>query len=170
MHSFTSNKESVAMSTRLTQEEVITRLRKRITALQQYGQNQAQFLLSGKPYTAAQLIPMYQKVVDGLLAVAGKRGELHNLVVQLRLDEAAEHAIDKALQAWVVVTYGANSQAMTDFDYPPPKPRKVTAKVMAQAVDKSLATRKARHTAGTKQKAAITGESPPPAPAKPAGQ
>jgi hypothetical protein len=158
------------MSIRLTQEEVITRLRKRITALQQYGQNQTQFLVNAKPYAAAQLIPIFQKVVDGLLAVAGKRGELHNLVAQLRLDEAAEHAIDKGLQAWVVVTYGANSQAMTDFDYPAPKPRKVAAKVKAQAVDKGLATRKARHTLGTRQKAPIKGDVTPAAPAKPAGQ
>jgi hypothetical protein len=77
-----------------------------------------------------------------------------------------------AFEAIVRGTFGPSSQVLNDFGLKPRTPRVKTPPVKVQATQKALATRTARHTLGTRQKAGIHGTVPaapasgsPPAPA-----
>jgi hypothetical protein len=66
------------------------------------------------------------------------------------------------------VLYGARSQTLLDFGITPAKVPVRTAASKVAAAAKGAATRLARHTMGTKQKAAIHGTVAPAAPVPPA--
>jgi hypothetical protein len=81
----------------------------------------------------------------------------------------------KALHRYAEGVFGPTSKLLLDFGFTPQQTAVKTVKVKANAIDKSAATRTARHTMGKKQKAAIHGTvaepvptAPSPAPAVPA--
>ena len=156
------------MATQPNNNTIVTKLGRRIAALQKYGPTMGQVLIDGQAYTPAQLQALYQKSLDDRPQVETARGTLHNLVVQQKVDDAAYRAVDKGLEAFVFGKYGVKSQAAVDFGYPPPRKPKTKVKVKALAAEKSVATRAARHTAGKKQKEEIKVEPPAQAVAEPA--
>ncbi|MGH7283652.1 MAG: hypothetical protein ACRELY_19165 [Polyangiaceae bacterium] len=85
--------------------------------------------------------------------------------------QARSQSITAAIKALVISQYGDASPVLAEFGF---SPRKVATKTVAEkmlVVEKSLATRAARHTMGSKQKASIHGDvnapaaTPPTAPA-----
>ncbi len=65
-----------------------------------------------------------------------------------------------SLEDYLRVTLGAANPQLADYGITPRTPKKPSAPVMAVAVQKSAATREARHTMGKKQKASIHGVLP----------
>jgi hypothetical protein len=66
------------------------------------------------------------------------------------------------VKSFLRALYGAGNEALADFGMTARPPRKPTVPTKAAAVEKSAATRTARHTLGTRQKAAIHGAPPAP--------
>ncbi len=92
------------------------------------------------------------------------RLKLAEAVKSARAINASTKALKAALKQYVLAHFGDSSPAITDFGY---SPRKVAQKTVAekyQTLEKQLATRAARHTMGSKQKAAIHGQVNAPAP------
>ena len=140
-----------------------------ITALEQKAlsgidkrlSNVASLTLGGIPFTPADL----KKVLsDDLVArsnTTAAKAALRVAVVQQKGTGAKARALLKRLKAWLIVQSGNDVAAvLQDFGFQEPKTPKPTVKVKASAADKALATRKARHTLGKKQKADITGATP----------
>ncbi len=73
----------------------------------------------------------------------------------------------KALRRYLQGVFGIDSQQLLDFGITPELPPVKTAQVKAGAVVKSAATRVARHTMGSRQKAEIHGSVAPPTAAVP---
>jgi hypothetical protein len=128
-------------------------------------------LILGTTYTP----PQAKKVLtDDLLAQAAagaRRADLRVAVGNAKETRAVAQNLLSGLKTLIVMTYGTKAaNVLEDFGFPPAKQPKKAAKVKAVAVDKSLATRAARHTMGKKQKAKIKGvvtapEAPPSPPA-----
>ncbi|MDP9002657.1 MAG: hypothetical protein M3O46_21415 [Myxococcota bacterium] len=73
-------------------------------------------------------------------------------------------ALLSALKAYLVATKGSDAvDLLADFGFAPPKPKKVTVKTKAAAVQKTAVTRVLRHTMGKKQRKLVKGPNPPPA-------
>jgi hypothetical protein len=66
-------------------------------------------------------------------------------------------ALIAAVEALVRVTFGSASDRLGDFGLAPRPPYKRSVAVKAEAIERSAATRVARHTTGPKQKAKIHG-------------
>jgi hypothetical protein len=116
--------------------------------------------ISGKIMTAAQTVAVIQGHLDATAHVA-------NLRAQLKAAIQAEHALRATIKAaaicvrgYVAAAHGEQSEQYASLGFEPRKPAQKSAKTKAQAVDKLLATRAARHTMGTQQRAKIFGELP----------
>jgi hypothetical protein len=98
--------------------------------------------------------------IDALKSIDDLRAALHSALVSARVISAKALGARKALRAYILGNYGAEAaQMFADFGMNLPKPKStVLTQAKADAVAKAKATRKARHTMGSKQKAAITGE------------
>jgi hypothetical protein len=66
-------------------------------------------------------------------------------------------AADRALKPWVVNEFGAESQQAHDFGFPPAKAPTRSVENKAEAKALAEATRKARHTMGSRQKEKVRG-------------
>jgi hypothetical protein len=122
----------------------------------------ATFTIDGTTYTTVQLQQLLQSRTDAAHATDAAKAKWLTASAAERDLTQKTGAVLLGLKRQIVSTYGSKSQVVADFGFTP-KPRKTTAKKTASAVDKRNATRAARHTMGSKQKAEISGESPAPA-------
>jgi hypothetical protein len=126
------------------------------------------------------------------LTLAGQTLTTSALEQLLQQDIAATDAADKAHAAWLTAVQAQNAShralapvlralnsyvlaqfgdsvdvgtVLADFGYSPRKVTKVPVDTKAAAAAKAVATRKARHTMGAKQKKAVHGGAPAPSPA-----
>jgi hypothetical protein len=139
-----------------------------IAAIASHFNGVATITLGGNDYKAKELQQLLQSRVDAAAASDAARATwLTAVAAEVEKTQEVESVLVD-LRSHLVATHGAKSQLVADFGFTP-KPRKVTAKTAAAAVDKRNATRAARHTMGSNQKAEITGDVPvvvaPPAPA-----
>ncbi len=137
---------------------VVARIKQAIVGVNKYLGAQPSLLLGGVQFTPAALVALFQSFVALDDAVMTAKGKARDLMQQQRILRAQILGVLKALHALVNGTYGDRAaEILGDFGFAPAKAPKTKVKVKAAALDKSLATRAARHTMGTKQKKAVTG-------------
>ncbi len=144
---------------------VVDKCTQRLTALKAYVAPTATIFIDGVSHTAADVEGIYQTCLDSRAALATARAEVKPLMAKRATAEAARRAADRNLKPYVIAQFGPDSKQAIDFGFPPRKKTARTVEQKAQAVDLALATRKARHTMGSKQKAEIKGTLPQPPPA-----
>jgi hypothetical protein len=132
----------------------------------------ASFTLAGRTYTLAQLV---QFCTDDIAACDGSVQAKAAWLTAVQAERSRHHDAEpilRAFKAYVTSFYGDSPTAgdvLGDFGL---SPRKVPVKdvaVKSVAVEKMLATRKARHTLGKVQKKGIKGTIQPGAPTSPSG-
>jgi hypothetical protein len=124
--------------------------------------------ISGKVMTAAQIVALIQSHLDATAHVASLRAQLKAAIQTEDTLHATVKAAVICIRSYVAAAYGEQSSQYASLGFDPRKPAQKSAKTKAQAVDKLLATRAARHTMGKQQRAKIFGE-PPATPAESAG-
>ena len=131
-------------------------------------------VLNGTSVSAKDIANVLQSTISADDVCDALRLKLAEALKSARTAQTSAKAMKKALKQYVIAHFGESSPVLADFGF---SPRKLAQKTVAEkyvAVEKQLATRAARHTMGSRQKAAIHGqvESPAPqaqpAPAQPA--
>jgi hypothetical protein len=125
--------------------------------------------INGQPMKLADVIGIYQACIDTRSELVMQRAAFDKALESRDSAEETRQAIDKGLKAWVTGAFGADSKEAKEFGFVTPNPRAKSAATKATAVQKNLATRKARGTLGKRQKEEIKGTIvAPAAPAEPA--
>ena len=121
--------------------------------------------VGGTKYTGAQIAEMARERNDSLQAVEAARAEAKRV---LRKDEELRAKTDGVLalvRQALVLLYLGNDAVLADLGLAPKKqPRPLTAEERLAKADKIRATRQARKTMGSRQKAEVRGEATAPAP------
>jgi hypothetical protein len=121
-------------------------------------------VLNGASVSPKDLTIALQSVMTAEDACDDLRMKLSEAVKSQRAAEKSTKVLKASLKQYVIAHFGDSNPAITDFGY---TPRKVAQKTVAEkylTVEKQLATRAARHTMGSQQKAAIHGQVDAPAP------
>ncbi len=114
-------------------------------------------LVDGTSYTAATAVPLIQKRVDALAGVVSAEAAYKAAVKAANATLSATAATVSGLVEAIYVGFGDDPAALADFNLPARKKGTMSPQERIAAAAKAKATRAARHTTGTKQKAAITG-------------
>jgi hypothetical protein len=157
------------MSIKPNNANVVSTCNQRLKALGQYVKAKTVMQIDGQPTKSADVIGIYQAAIDTRSALVKQRAVFNKALEARDSAEQARLATDQGLKVWVSGTFGANSQAAEEFGFLPHKIGAKSAATKAEAVELSLATRKARGTGGKRQKEKIKGTiAAPAAPAVPA--
>lgn len=124
--------------------------------------------INGKVMSATQIVALVQSHLDAATHVANLRAQLKSSIQSEDELHATIKAAVNCIRSYVAAMYGERSTQYASLGFDPRKEAQKTAKSKAQAVDKSLATRAARHTMGKKQRGDIFGEVPATPSASPA--
>jgi hypothetical protein len=116
--------------------------------------------ISGKVMTASQIVALIQSHLDATAHVASLRAQLKSAIQSEDTLHATVKAAVICIRSYVAAAYGEQSTQYASLGFEARKPAQKSAKTKAQAVDKLLATRAARHTMGKKQRGEIFGEVP----------
>ncbi|HEY4014435.1 MAG TPA: hypothetical protein VGM06_13930 [Polyangiaceae bacterium] len=127
----------------------------------------ATFALPTGTYTPDQLVAAFQSRIAASEATKANKNAWHATVQAERQAESDIAPLRKSIKQFVASRYGADSAKLAEFGFAPAKPRKTTVQSKATAIQKSEATRVARHTMGRVQKQSIHGQ--PAAEPAPAG-
>jgi hypothetical protein len=122
--------------------------------------------------SAKDLIAVYDQLVESEDTVASSKATYRESIASRSVATQKGARITKALQGIVAAAFGEESKAYAEFGFAPRKTTDKSAETKALAVEKLRATRAARHTMGSRQKAAVHGDvsdasnatTPPPAP------
>jgi hypothetical protein len=136
-------------------------LSKRVAGIKKYLTDpNTTILYAGKQLHPPEILAVFQTDVDARAAVDTAHATVKSTITARKTADANRRPIDTALKGYIVNLYGATSVEAQEFGYPPPKPRTKTVAVKQAAIEKAAATRAARGTMGTVQKAEITGTVP----------
>jgi hypothetical protein len=127
-------------------------------------------LLGGQTYSPAQIVAAFTAFLQAITDLEAAKTAYQQALVAEEAAAAVADPLVALLKAYAQGTYGKSSPTLTDFGFALAKPGVKTAKVKAAAAEKSKATRVARNTLGSKQKAGIHGTvdtTPAPAEATP---
>ena len=117
------------------------------------------FTIAGTPYTPAELKALFQSHITAIEASDALRKSLADSVQNVKAVGATVNEAYLLLRGGLITQYGRKANAvLNDFGMEIPKvtgPQTVEAKALAKA--KRAATRAARHTMGSVQKKAVTG-------------
>ena len=117
------------------------------------------FTIAGTTYTPAELKALFQSEITAIEASDALRKSLTDSVQNVKTVGATVKEAYLLLRGGLITLYGRKANAvLNDFGMQIPKasgPQTVEAKALAKA--KSAATRVARHTLGSAQKKAVTG-------------
>jgi len=140
---------------------VMTRDKKVIAGVDKYFGNVASVTLLGKAYTPTELKALFQGEIDAETQLDALRSQLKQVVVTIRPTRAHVRAVFQALRVYILGTAGPTAvQMLEDFAISTKHKSTPDTGAKAQAVVQAKATRAARHTAGPKQKKAITAATP----------
>jgi hypothetical protein len=157
------------MSINQNNSKIVTTCGQRLAALKKYVKTKTALQANGKTLKPAALVAVYQSAIDTRTALVSQRAVFNQALAARDNAETTRVATDKDLKFWVINTFGENSQEAEEFGFLPPKVGEKTVATKAIAVEKTLATRKARGTMGKQQKKEIKGTIvAPAAPADPA--
>jgi hypothetical protein len=129
----------------------------RINALKAYLPDSTEILSNGATATFAEVLAAYTASLDTRATVATKRSELKEALAARSNAERNRVAMDRALKAFVTHKFGADSAQAHAFGFPPARVPVRTVEEKQLAVERSLATREARHTMGRRQKEKVRG-------------
>jgi hypothetical protein len=129
-------------------------------------------MIGGTAYTGPALKAVFQADIDAINAADTARTQWKDLLVTAKAARTTAVRARQALKTYLIGLYGPSAVGiLEDFGISPPKsPGRKTAKAKALAVDKSAATRAARHTMGKNQKMSVKGTVTPVSPPAPAGE
>ena len=146
---------------------LLTRVQNLIAGTQKRFSNVQTLLVGNVTYTPAQLVGLLQSLLDTLAAVNVAQAAYKAALKALLDKKATVGPIIKAYISFLYGSFGDAPDPLMDFGLTPRKGHKLKVMEKAQAVEKVLATRTARHTMGSKQKKTVKGSVPTP-PATPA--
>jgi hypothetical protein len=136
-------------------------LRTILSGIQQVLTAGKTFPFKGTSYDQAGLT----QLVNGYLApyenVHTVRTQLQTGIASRQANEANTKDFIKSFEGAAVGQYGESSNEFAAFGFKPRKKAELTVEQKQHKLDQARATRQARHTLGSKQKAAIKGVVPP---------
>ncbi len=112
-------------------------------------------VLDGVRYKQSELRQVFQDDLDATAATANAKGQWKGAIIAEHATATKMRSVKAALFAYLIATFGPNSQVLVDFGAKPRKAPKTAPAVKAQAVQQALLTRTARHTMGKRQRAKI---------------
>ena len=137
----------------------IADLGKLISGIKEHQPNGV-FSVVGRTATAAEAVPTLQSIVDALNALIGAHSALKEAVVTADNLSKVNQAFVRDIRLNIQMLYAQSASTLGDFGLAPRKVAVLTPQQRVVAADKARATRAARHTMGSKQKAGITGATP----------
>lgn len=144
------------------QNTTVATLKQAIAGVQKRFPNQ-QFMLGGKTFTTAQLVALFQSVVDAIATSIAAKAARAKAVADVKSLLATVIPVHKDLIAFVEATLGRDPTVLADFGEQLTARKAPTADTKAAAVQKRKSTRAARHTMGSVQKKAVKGTETSPA-------
>jgi hypothetical protein len=136
----------------------VARMQSMIQGLQKHNAN-AEFTLQSKTFTTGALVTLFQGLVDAITKVNAAEAATTVAVAAAGEQQAQTEHVYTSLKQNLQGTHGPDAQTLGDYGLAPRKtPAPLTAAEKAAAAVKRDATRKARGTKGTKQRAAIKGD------------
>jgi hypothetical protein len=143
-----------------------------IDGLVKHSQTLPSLTIAGTSHPTAAIIAVLQARIDAAKATVPSRAIWQTTVQADRDERAKTKAFVSGIRQAVQVAFAGSIDTLADFGLKPRKTRTPrTPEEKAAAVAKAKATRAARHTMGSKQKAKVTGAAPhaaaatPPSPA-----
>jgi len=115
------------------------------------------FMIAGKTIKTADVITALQSRQNTAKAVESARATWQAAVAADRTERSQSNAIVSGVKQSLQVMFAGSVDTLADFGLTPRKPHVVSPEAKVAAAAKAKATRAARHTGGTKQKAAIKG-------------
>jgi hypothetical protein len=143
-----------------TNKATLARIPLLVSAIEKYFQGQT-LTLNGVKITAADLITALLAYATALTASQQAHASLAMAVKASKAQAVTGDNLIAGLEGYVRVMLGDDDNALLAFAMTPHKSGKRPVAVKAEAIEKSAATRVARHTLGPKEKAKIHGEVPP---------
>jgi hypothetical protein len=144
------------------QNTTIGLLQKAIAGVEKRFPNQ-QFMLGGKAFTTAELVALFQGLIDAVAAAVAAKAARAKAVANVKSLRTTVIPVHRDLIAFVKATLGRDPTVLADFGEELSAPKTPTAEEKAAAVQKRKSTRAARHTMGTVQKKAVKGTETTPA-------
>jgi hypothetical protein len=144
------------MATPNSHAATITALGKLIAGLQKHPPSGA-LVIDGKTYTTAEVVSALQAIIDALNAAVSTRAAFLEAAHTSETTVEDNRVFVTGLRQIVQIQYGQAASILSDFGLTPRKTASTTPDVKVAAAAKAKATRDARGTKGSKQKAAITG-------------
>jgi hypothetical protein len=114
-------------------------------------------VLRGKRYTRDDLVRLLQQRIDVTPPIERARAAWRALVAKERAVLAETNPVVTLLRRYIQLVHGDAHEVLAKFGMKPDKRRKLGIDEVAAAVEKRLATRKARGTMGHAQKKKIRG-------------
>jgi hypothetical protein len=158
--------ESIPMPTpRNNQAEQMTADQSLIAGLTKHAATLASLLIAGASVLTTDLVTMLQARIAAIQAAIAAHAALTAAVAAAHAEIAKTAALVSGARQALKIAFAGQATTLGDFGLTPPKARTpLTTEEKAAAIAKAQATRAARHTMGSKQKAKVTGSSPAPAP------
>jgi len=167
-------------------DRTINNNRQAIGGIRKHFASVPTILLGGKPTAPNDAIATLQAAIDAIDAAVSAEQTFHGAVAAQHTAIATSNATLTELKTLVQSQLGSSDGVLGDFGFSSPKRQAPTEATKAAAVAKRAATRTARQTMGSRQKAKIKGAvpladvtaahsgtpssgSPPASPAAPAG-
>jgi hypothetical protein len=152
------------MSTIKSKSSLVALIPKVVAGLRSHFAGQT-LTFNGKPVTVEEVCAELQAWAASVAADVAAKGVWSDAVAAERVLAPSAQGRLNSVRELVRMTFGSTSVALTDFGMTPRKlPQKRTAAIQTAANEKAAATRIARHTMSTKQKAQIHGVVPTTAP------
>jgi hypothetical protein len=159
-------KEMVTMSTQPNRTQQQTGDQGLITGFKKHEQTITSLVVAGTSYKTADIIGILEARIAARNAAVSSKATWQADVKADHDERAKTKAFVAGLQQAVRVAFGGSIDMLADFGLKPHKTRAPrTPAQKAAATAKAKATRAARHTMGSKQKAKVKGTAPQAAPA-----
>jgi hypothetical protein len=150
-------KGETVMSKPVTKANLQQRLGDLVAGTQKHFPN-GSLTFGGATYTPAVLIQLFQSLDDATTGMDVAKAKWQDALKAQRGAKAKVGPVMQAYRSYLVSLFGNAVETLADFGLTPHKaPAPQTAEQKATAAAKRKATRAARHTMGTKQKAGIKG-------------
>jgi hypothetical protein len=137
-----------------------TRVQKLIAGTNKHFATASSLAFGSETTTPQALTQLFQSFVDAFTGVMAAKATYTAKLQAERTLAASVRLVIQAYEAFVRATFSKSPDVLADFGLAPHKVTKPTVATKVVAVDRRLATRKARHTMGKKAKLAITGTLP----------
>ena len=136
------------------------RNRKALAGIRKHYASVPTMVLYGISYARTDIEKAFQGAIDAADATSAATALFHKTVDAERTANASADAVFGGLKTFVTLQFKTLPDVMADFGFTPPSRQVPDVATKAAAAEKRLATRVARHTMGTRQKAKVTGTTP----------